>query len=336
MLFRLGTTGKVEIDAHGAITLVGNLDITGDLFHILNADSTRNGEALGLGDILLGLNTGTAHNVLWDYSEGKMLFRLGTTGKVEIDAHGAITLVGNLGITGDIVTPDGSEVDWWGNSPADSGGAVGTAATRLLHALAATGGNTTIVTSGQGGPGGEIYFGAGAGGVAASVVGAYSSTGGTGGTLNLLAGDGGNAASAANTNIGGLGGTVNFRSGSGGAATAGATRQGGNGGTLNVDAGDAGVGTSSANGGILNLQSGQPQSGGASVLNIGTDHATDINIGQSSPATAVTVKGKFAANNATPQAKATHLIDATDLATALTRISGILVILENFGLMATS
>jgi hypothetical protein len=124
-----------------------------------------------------------------------------------------------------------------------------------------------------------------------------------------------------------------IQAGAGGAASGGTTKTGGAGGWAALKAGDAGTSTEDANGGELVIESGAPQGAGMSVITIGYEHSTHINIGKDAN-TATKLLGKFACNNATPQGKAAHLIDATDLPTALTRIAGMLVILENYGLMA--
>jgi len=55
---------------------------------IFGADQTYNGEIMGNGDLLIGDNSASKANILWDKSTGKLLFRGGTTTQSYIDADG--------------------------------------------------------------------------------------------------------------------------------------------------------------------------------------------------------------------------------------------------------
>ena len=257
-----------------------------DTFTLLNTASTRNGEALGIGDMLLGLNTAGNHNVLWDYSTGMMYFREGVTPVVTIDVHGVVTLVGNLGITGDIVLPVGQELDIVGTKPANVGTTPGTAATRVLHTVAPDGGDTTITPTGVGGGGGAIALVSGSGGVASSAT--TDSTGGVGGAIELTGGMGG-LADEIGIDHGGAGGGLTLQAGAGGAATVGTHQHGGVGGAVNLLAGDAGASSGIAvDGGAVEIQSGGPQGAGTSVVEIGTDHMTSLLVGNAGTVIGIT------------------------------------------------
>jgi hypothetical protein len=79
--------GKVEGSAAGLF----GLDSAGKpTWTLLNEATTVNGEALGIGDVLLGDNTASKANLLWDQSAGKLLFCGGTTMQVEIGTDGKL------------------------------------------------------------------------------------------------------------------------------------------------------------------------------------------------------------------------------------------------------
>lgn len=91
---------------------------------IFSEDQTYNGESVGAGDVLLGDNTSTKANILWDKSAGQFYFRLGTTVKAIIDADGFTvsftpTEIADLVYWFDAaveITKDGSDrVSNWGN-----------------------------------------------------------------------------------------------------------------------------------------------------------------------------------------------------------------------------
>ena len=259
-----------------------------DTFTLLNAASTRNGEALGLGDVLLGLNTGTEHNVLWDRSTGEMCFREGTTPKVKIDVHGLVTLVGNLGITGDIVLPVGEKLDINGTKPIAVGTTPGVDAAIVLNVVAPQGGDTTINSTGVGGVGGFINLTAGGGGLASAA--GTSSTGGAGGDIALTGGAGG-LADETGSDYGGQGGAVGLLGGGGGnVSVGGGTKLGGVGGEVVLLGGAAGYGGGDQAGGPVAIDSGAPYgTTGASAITIGATNAKTIGLGNA--VTVVTVPG---------------------------------------------
>lgn len=79
--------GKVEGSAGG----IFGLDALGKpTWTLLNEATVVNGESLGIGDVLLGDNTASKANMLWDQSAGKLLFRGGVTSQVEIGTDGKL------------------------------------------------------------------------------------------------------------------------------------------------------------------------------------------------------------------------------------------------------
>jgi len=65
---------------------------------IFGADQTYNGEAVGNGDLLIGDNSASKANILWDKSTGKLLIRGGTTTQTYINTDGSINWGGGVGI----------------------------------------------------------------------------------------------------------------------------------------------------------------------------------------------------------------------------------------------
>ena len=64
---------------------------------IFSNDQTYNGNEYGKGDLLIGDDNTDKANILWDYSEGKLYFRSGTTVSVTIGDGGLIAEWGTIG-----------------------------------------------------------------------------------------------------------------------------------------------------------------------------------------------------------------------------------------------
>lgn len=88
-------------------TVLGQWQTDGDIFigsdisaaastylSIFATGQTYNSETMSAGDMLIGNNSASKANILWDYSAGQLLFRGGTTTQVYIDTTGAITAGG--------------------------------------------------------------------------------------------------------------------------------------------------------------------------------------------------------------------------------------------------
>ncbi len=107
--------GSVRLDNAGMHTYLGGVETgriarDGDFmlgsniaapattsFAVFTNDQTYNSESIGAGDVLLGDNTASKANILWDKSTGKLEFRGGTTAQGWIDTDGGATFgAGNV------------------------------------------------------------------------------------------------------------------------------------------------------------------------------------------------------------------------------------------------
>ena len=99
----------------GSIQSTGNLLLgtnitaaaTTSFVHFATAQ-TYNTEAMGAGDVLLGDNSASKANLLWDVSAGKLLFRTGTTESLAIGTDGLMSIAAAGGIfqgTGTFASP---------------------------------------------------------------------------------------------------------------------------------------------------------------------------------------------------------------------------------------
>lgn len=162
--------------------------------------------------------------------------------------------------------------------PASVATATGSTGVSLLNIQNATGGDTTIATTGTGGGGGNINITTGVGGQSLSAL--VSSTGGQGGQFNLASGAGGIASvNGTGSNTGGRGGQAVFSGGVGGAATGltSGANTGGSGGGYRIALSGGGLASGSTttntggNGGQFTITNGV---GGAS-----TDTTAQTNMG---------------------------------------------------------
>ena len=106
--------GSTRLDRSGVSVYNGNvntirLEDDGDAFFgsnlaapattsfiVFSNAQTYNSESMGAGDVLLGDNSTSKANVLWDASAGKILFRGGTTEQGSIDIDGSAMFGGGL------------------------------------------------------------------------------------------------------------------------------------------------------------------------------------------------------------------------------------------------
>lgn len=87
------SSGRVVANAGGIIgTNVGGSIV----FALLTSPITLNGEALGNGDVLIGNNSGSFPNIIYDASVGEFYFRSGVSNRVTINANGIEA--GNAGL----------------------------------------------------------------------------------------------------------------------------------------------------------------------------------------------------------------------------------------------
>lgn len=83
-------TGRIEAD--GDFLLGSDVAAAATTsFAVFTNAQTYNSESIGAGDVLLGDNTASKANILWDASAGTLLFRGGTTAHGYIDTDGAAT-----------------------------------------------------------------------------------------------------------------------------------------------------------------------------------------------------------------------------------------------------
>lgn len=84
-------TTKFQIQADGDVFIGENISAAATTFMSIFVNAqTYNGEAVSAGDVLLGDNSASKANILWDKSTGKLLFRGGTFVQVEVGTDGAI------------------------------------------------------------------------------------------------------------------------------------------------------------------------------------------------------------------------------------------------------
>lgn len=133
----------------------------------------------------------------------------------------------------------------------------------MVSIISASGGDTSIATTGVGGIGADINLLAGGGGIGNSAL--TSSTGGAGGVVTIQGGRGGSpGAVGIGTARGGAGGAVNIFAGDAGTATLGNLLRASAGGTLTIRSGhgsDANNTTGQGTGGVLTISSGNGGNG---------------------------------------------------------------------------
>ena len=95
-------TGRIEAD--GDFLLGSNIATAATTsFAVFTNTQTYNSESIGAGDVLMGDNSSSKANILWDVSTGQLLFRGGTTTQGYIDTDGAAYFGGGdvrLGVGG--------------------------------------------------------------------------------------------------------------------------------------------------------------------------------------------------------------------------------------------
>lgn len=230
---------------------------------------------------------------------------LANAGGIIITANGAaatLSFASGLGVGGFTMAADQGIV-FNPSAPASIGTTPGTAASTHLIS-AATGGTTSIATTGIGGTGSKITFQTGTGGVAssattastggaggdytlssgigggASVIGSGTGTGGRGGNSTTTTGAGGAASTSTGVNLGGAGGAWSVTTGNGGAGANGSTNTGGAGGAISFTTGNGGAGaTAAGNSGAITLLTGTSGTGGVvGQIILGTGGITSLTV----------------------------------------------------------
>jgi len=89
LTLRSNTTPKISLQADGDLFIGTDAGSASTItFAIFTNAQTYNGESVGAGDLLMGSNSASKANVLWDSSAGQLLFRGGTTTQLYIDTTG--------------------------------------------------------------------------------------------------------------------------------------------------------------------------------------------------------------------------------------------------------
>lgn len=84
------TRGEWQTD--GDVFIGSDISSPGTTYLSVFANAqTYNSESMGAGDMLIGDNSASKANILWDYSAGRMLFRGGSTTQLYIDTDGSLT-----------------------------------------------------------------------------------------------------------------------------------------------------------------------------------------------------------------------------------------------------
>lgn len=91
------TVVKIDLQADGDVFIGEDVSAAPTTFmSIFSNSQIYNGELISAGDVLLGDNSLSKANILWDKSTGKLLFRGGTTMQAEIGTSGAILAGGGF------------------------------------------------------------------------------------------------------------------------------------------------------------------------------------------------------------------------------------------------
>lgn len=104
----------------GKFTIGGDAtDVTKTALAVFGAAQTYNSESMGANDLLIGDNSSSKANILWDRSAGEILLRGGTTMQVKIDTAGKILAgagavwLDSNGLSINYGTADASAIKWY-------------------------------------------------------------------------------------------------------------------------------------------------------------------------------------------------------------------------------
>lgn len=96
---RTNTTTKIDLQTDGDIFIGENTAAPATTnIAIFTAAQTYNSESIGAGDMLIGDNSTSKANILWDKSAGQLLFRGGTTPTTTIDTDGFFNFANDVRI----------------------------------------------------------------------------------------------------------------------------------------------------------------------------------------------------------------------------------------------
>lgn len=89
----IGEKTHVKLNLQGDFFLGTDISIaSGTNFAVFNVAQTYNTESIGAGDLLLGDNSASKANLLWDKSAGTLNFRVGTTSNMIFNTDGSIRI----------------------------------------------------------------------------------------------------------------------------------------------------------------------------------------------------------------------------------------------------
>ena len=92
---RSNTTVKIDLQTDGDVFIGEDTAAAATTFlSIFTAAQTYNSESMSAGDVLIGDNSASKANILWDKSAGTLLFRGGTTTQVSVNTSGEIAASG--------------------------------------------------------------------------------------------------------------------------------------------------------------------------------------------------------------------------------------------------
>lgn len=88
---RIHSTTKMQLQPDGDLFIGPDISAASStVFSIFSNAQTYNSESMGSGDLLIGDNSASKANILWDKSAGQLLFRGGTTTRLYIDTDGSL------------------------------------------------------------------------------------------------------------------------------------------------------------------------------------------------------------------------------------------------------
>ena len=110
---RIGTDTRAIIKSEGDFLIGANASVAGSTsFAFFNIAQTYNSESVGAGDLLLGDNSASQANILWDKSAKRFIFRGGTASHLYLSSDGTLVAgSGNVTLSDngiDLVTGTGS------------------------------------------------------------------------------------------------------------------------------------------------------------------------------------------------------------------------------------
>lgn len=94
-----GTVNKIWLQTDGDVLIGDDTSAPGSTYIAIFSTAQSYGtvaESMGAGDMLIGDNSASKANILWDKSAGQLLFRGGTTTTIFVDTTGKLTFLNNI------------------------------------------------------------------------------------------------------------------------------------------------------------------------------------------------------------------------------------------------